>query len=168
MKFIWISGSINSGKSTVATALNKKIKKSVNIECDTLRHFATYENLETIGDYISTDALDLAKKWIERGYLPIITWPVYGEGLNKMISYSKKLSIEPFIINLIPSKETAKHNRGERELTEKEINRIEYLYETENIGNPLMGYSINNTNQTVGETVKEVMNCIGEIAKPYL
>ncbi len=168
MKFIWISGSVNSGKSIVATALNKKIRKSVNIECDALRHFATYENLETIGDYISTDALDLAKKWIERGYLPIITWPVYGEGLNKMISYSKKLSIEPVIINLIPSKETAKHNRGERELTEKEINRIEYLYETEDIGNPLMGYSIDNTNQTVEETMDEVMNYISEIVKSYL
>ena len=168
MKFIWISGSINSGKSTVATALNKKIKKSVNIECDTLRHFATYENLETIGDYISTDALDLAKKWIERGYLPIITWPVYGEGLNKMISYSIELSIEPVIINLIPSKETAKQNRGQRELTEKEFNRIEYMYEVKNIGKPVMGLSIDNTTQTVDETVKEVMNYIEGIAKPYL
>lgn len=168
MKFIWISGSINSGKSTVATALNKKIKKSVNIECDTLRHFATYENLDNVIDFILEDSIDLAKKWIERGYLPIITWPVYGEGLNKMISYSKKLSIEPVIINLIPSKETAKHNRGERELTEKEINRIEYLYETENIGNPLMGYSIDNTNQTVEETMDEVMNYISEIVKSYL
>ncbi len=168
MKFIWISGSINSGKSTVATALNKKIKKSVNIECDTLRHFATYENLDNVIDFILEDSIDLAKKWIERGYLPIITWPVYGEGLNKMISYSKKLSIEPVIINLIPSKVTAKHNRGERELTEKEINRIEYLYETENIGNPLMGYSIDNTNQTVEETMDEVMNYISEIVKSYL
>lgn len=168
MKFIWISGSVNSGKSTVAAVLNEQIKKSVNIECDALRHFATHENLDNVIDFILEDSIDLAKKWSERGYLPIITWPVYGEGLNKMISYSKKLSIEPVIINLIPSKETAKHNRGERELTEKEINRIEYLYETENIGNPLMGYSIENTNQSVDETVKEVMNYIEGIAKPYL
>ncbi|MBS1492890.1 MAG: hypothetical protein JST55_05255 [Bacteroidetes bacterium] len=168
MKFIWISGSINSGKSTIAAELNKRIRKSVNIECDSLRHFATHENLETIGDYISTDALDLAKKWIERGYLPIVTWPMYGEGLKKLISYSKELGIEPVIINLIPSKETAKQNRGERELTEKEFNRIEYMYEVENIGNPELGFSIDNSNQTVDETVKEVMAHISEISKSYL
>ena len=168
MKFIWISGSINSGKSTVATALNKKIKKSVNIECDTLRHFATYENLDNVIDFILEDSIDLAKKWSERGYLPIITWPIYGTGLDKLISYSKELGIEPVIINLTPEKEIAKQNRGLRELTEKEFNRIEYMYETENIGNPLMGYSIDNTNQTVEETMDEVMNYISEIVKSYL
>lgn len=168
MKFIWISGSINSGKSTVAAALNKQIKKSVNIECDDLRHFATHEKLANLIDFILEDSLDLAKKWSKRGYLPIITWPIYGDGLKKIINYSKELSIEPVIINLIPSKETAKHNRGERELTEKELNRIEYMYETENIGKPMRGFSTDNTNQTVGETVKEVMNYIDRIAKPYL
>jgi uridine kinase len=167
MKFIWISGSINSGKSTLAAALNKRIKKSVNIECDDLRHFATHEKLEVIGDYISTDALDLAKKWIARGYLPIITWPMWRDGLNKLFDYSKKLGIEPVLINLTPDKETAKQNRGGRELTEREFNRIEYMYEIENIKNPATGHSIDNTNQTIDETVNEAMKIIEEIAKPY-
>lgn len=167
-KFIWISGSINSGKSTVAAALHKQIKKSVKIECDDLRHFAHYEKLVDIGDYILTDALDLAKKWSERGFLPFITWPIYGEGLEKMLLYSAKLETEPLLINLIPAKEIAKQNRGSRELTEKEFNRIEYMYETDNIRNPEMGFSIDNTNQSIEETVNEAMNIIGEIAKPYL
>ena len=83
MKFIWISGSINSGKSTIAAALNKRIRKSVNIECDELRHFAAHEKLDDSIEYVLADALDLAKKWIERGYLPIISWPVYGDSLQK-------------------------------------------------------------------------------------
>lgn len=168
MKFIWISGSINSGKSTIATALNKQINKSVNIECDALRHFATHEKLDNLIDFILEDSLNLAKKWIERGYLPIITWPIYGKGLKKLISYSKEFGIEPVIINLTPSKDTAKQNRGERELTEKELSRIEYMYEVENLGIPAIGFSIDNTNQTVNETITEVMNYINSFAKPYL
>ncbi len=66
MKFIWISGSINSGKSTLAAILNKRIRKSVNIECDALRHFATHEKLDNLIDFILEDSLNLAKKWIER------------------------------------------------------------------------------------------------------
>ncbi len=101
-------------------------------------------------------------------YLPIITWPVYGKGLKKLISYSKEFGIEPVIINLTPSKDTAKQNRGERELTEKELSRIEYMYEVENLGIPAIGFSIDNTNQTVNETITEVMNYINSFAKPYL
>lgn len=167
-KFIWISGSNNAGKSTLAAALNKRIKMSVNIECDALRHFATHETLEKIGDYISTDALDLAKEWIERGYIPIITWPMWRDGLEKLFNYSKELGIEPVLINLTPDKEAVKRNRGERELSESELKRIDYMYETENIKNPKMGFSIDNTNQTVAETVEVIMDYIKEIIKPYL
>ncbi len=167
-KFIWISGSINAGKSTIAANIHKLIRKSVNIECDALRHFAENDKLENIGDYILTDALDLAKKWSDRGYLPIITWPCYGEGLEQMLSYSKELEIVPILINLTPEKETAKQNRGQREVTEKEFNRIEYMYETENIHKPKLGFIINNTNQSVEETVEEVMEIIKEDMKPYL
>lgn len=167
MKFVWISGSINSGKSTIAAALNKRIRKSVNIECHALRHFAYYEKLEDVGEYIAIDALDLAKKWSERGFLPIINSPLYGDCQN-IFEYSSKLGLELFIINLIPEKETAMKNRGERELTEKELKRIEYMYDECCIRNPEFGVSINNTNQSVDETVEEVMKTIEEITKPYL
>jgi thymidylate kinase len=167
MKFIWISGSINSGKSTIAAALNKRINKSVNIEWDALRHFAHNEKLEDIGEYIAIDALDLAKKWSDRGFLPIINSPLYGDCQN-IFEYSNKLGLEPVITNLIPEKEIAMKNRGERELTEKELKRIEYMYDECGIRNPEFGMSIDNTNQSVDETVEEVMKIIEEIVKPYL
>ena len=84
------------------------------------------------------------------------------------MSYSEELALEPVIINLIPDKETAKQNRGQRELTEWEYNRIEYMYETENTGNPAMGNSIDNTNQSIEQTVEEVMKYINDTANPYL
>lgn len=167
-KFIWISGSINAGKSTIAANIHKLIRKSVNIECDALRHFAENDTLENIGEFVLADTLDLAKKWTDREYIPIITWPCYGKGLEQMLSYSEKLGMEPILINLTPEKEIAKQNRGERELTEKEFNRIEYMYEIENIGNPKIGFIINNTTQTVDETVDEVMKIIEKDIKSYL
>ncbi len=167
-KFIWISGSINAGKSTIAANIHKLIKKSVNIECDVLRHFAENDSLRDIGNFVLVDALDLAKKWSERDYLPILTWPLYGQGLEDMLSYSKKLDLEPVLINLTTDKNIAKQNRGERELTEWELNRIEYMYATENIHKPKLGFIIDNSNQSLAQTTAEVMESIKDIVKHYL
>ena len=85
-----------------------------------------------------------------------------------MLSYSEELSLEPILINLIPEKEIAKQNRGQRELTEGEYNRIEYMYETENIRNPVMGFSVDNTHQNINETIEEIFKYIEQTAIAYL
>ncbi len=85
-----------------------------------------------------------------------------------MFSYSEEIGLEVILINLIPEKEIAKQNRGQRELTEWEYRRIEYMYETENIRNPVTGFSIDNTKQSAEETVEEVMIFIKGTAGPYL
>lgn len=166
MRIIWINGSINAGKSTIAAALHCKIKKSVNIELDHMRHFAENDKLESIAEYIIKDALELAKNWSERGYLPILTWPLIGDD-QIMFDYAKEIGLEPVMINLVPEKNSIKRNRGERELTEWEMNRIDYMYEN-NVHKPKFGSLIDNTNQTVEETLKEVMEIISDLAKPYL
>lgn len=167
-KFIWISGSINSGKSTIASALHKKIKKSVNIELDYLLHFAKNDKLEDISHFIIKDALDLAKKWIGRGYLPVLTWPLIGEkDIDTMFGYSKELKLESIVINLIPEKESIKRNRGKRELTMKELNRIDYMYE-QNVHKLPFGFSIDNSKQTIDGTMSEVMSIVNKIVSPYL
>ena len=87
---------------------------------------------------------------------------------GKNVKICSAACIEPILINLTPTKETVKRNRGERELTEKEFNRIEYLYETDDIGNPKIGFIVDNTNQIVKETVEEVMVILEEGIKIYL
>jgi len=166
MKIIWINGSINSGKSTIAAALHSKIKKSVNIELDHLRHFAENDRLESIAEFIIKDALDLAKKWSERGYLPILTWPLIGDD-RIMFAYAEKLELEPAVINLIPEKNSIQRNRGSRELTDREMKRIDYMYE-QDVHKPKFGVSIDNTHQTVEETTDEVMKIISDVTKSYL
>lgn len=166
MKIIWINGSINAGKSTIAAALHSKIRKSVNIELDHLRHFAENDKLESIAEYIIKDALEQAKKWSQRGYLPILTWPLIGDD-GIMFEYAEKIGLEPIVVNLVPQKDSIKRNRGGRELTEWEMNRIDYMYEN-NVHKPKFGTSINNTHQTVDETLAEVMKIISNFVKPYL
>jgi hypothetical protein len=167
-KFLWISGSINSGKSTIAMAAHKRIKKSVNIEIDHLRHFAENNTIDEIMYYVITDSLDLAKKWSERGYFPILSWPLWGEGLELVQNYSSKLGLELILINLTPSKEIALRNRGERDLNEKELKKINHMYDEAKISTPEYGHIIDNSFQLINETTEEVIKIISEDIKIYL
>ena len=47
------------------------------------------------------------------------------------------------------------------------MSRIDYMYEN-NVHKPKFGTSINNTHQTVDETLAEVMKFISNFVKPYL
>ena len=159
-KFIWISGSINSGKSTIAKLLSDKIPNGINIELDLLSHFDNKLSIENKANFIIQDALDLARNWLNRNRLPILNWPIWGEGSEFMIAYAKQLKIEPVIINLIPNIEIVKTNRGERELTEWELNRIDYMHQTGNINNPAYGFCIDNGHLTPDETVEIIIRTL--------
>ena len=137
-KFIWISGSINSGKSTIAKLLSDKIKNGVNIEMDLLSHFNNKLTIEDKANFIIQDGLDLARNWLNRNFLPILNWPLWGEEAEFMLDYAARLELEPVIINLVPGIEILKKNRGERTLTEWELNRIDYMINT-GINEPLFG-----------------------------
>jgi hypothetical protein len=156
-KFIWISGSINSGKSTIARLLCDKIENGINIELDVLSHFDNKLSIDKKANFIIQDGLDLAKNWINRKCMPILNWPLWGDEAAFMLAYSKKLNLEPIIINLIPGIETVKKNRGERALTEWELNRIDYMYNAGNINNPQHGIKIDNSGLTTSETIDKIM-----------
>src|ERR1700744_5831509 len=161
-KFIWISGSINSGKTTVAKLLADEISNGINIELDILCHFDTKLPLEQKLNFIIQDALDLAGNWTARGFLPILNWPLNGEEAEFMLNYAKQSALEPVIINLTPDLETLKKNRGERELTEWELNRIDFLYHTYNINTPKYGISIDNTHLSATETANKILGILKE------
>jgi hypothetical protein len=155
-KFIWISGSINSGKSTIAKLLSDKIKNGVNIEMDLLSHFNNKLTIEDKANFIIQDGLDLARNWLNRNFLPILNWPLWGEEAEFMLDYAARLELEPVIINLVPGIEILKKNRGERTLTEWELNRIDYMINT-GINEPLFGIKIDNGYLTAIETLDRII-----------
>jgi len=158
--FIWISGSINAGKTTVAKILTIKVKKSVNIELDALSSFDNNLAIDQKLNFIIEDALLLAKNWIKRGFIPILNWPVYGNELRYMQVYANDLGLNPILINLTPDKEVVKRNRGMRAVDDWEIERIDYMYEQCYINNPSFGYNIDNSALNPEETAEEIINII--------
>lgn len=154
---IFISGSINSGKTTVANLLKQKIPNIAHIEVDDLRAFIDWMPLkESIPINLDNTAL-LINSFSKRGISSIVTYPL---NRNEFEYFTDKLKSKEtvYFFTLNPDLEKALSNRG-RKLTEWEIKRIKHHYDNR-INNPGFGIVINNTNQTPEETTKEILKYI--------
>lgn len=66
-----------------------------------------------------------------------------------------------YVITLAPRLEIAQSKRGGRELSEWEIQRIKYHYDT-GVATPQFGYTIDNSDLTLEQTVESIQRLISE------
>lgn len=153
MKNIWISGSINSGKSTVAKVLGKELKMAV-IELDTLSTFV--EGFLSFEEYLKLNYeifSEIVESYNKRNISVIVVYPL---GEKKYIEIKDKLN-NFTIFTLDPGLDLALSDRGERKLTDWEKGRIKYHYEN-NVHISSFSIRIDTENKSVGETMNEIIN----------
>ncbi|MFA6185583.1 MAG: hypothetical protein WC720_05590 [Candidatus Shapirobacteria bacterium] len=156
---ILLNGSINSGKSTVARILAKKISNTANIEVDELREFVNFLPLEDSIKLNIENAALLAENFVKKGYNAIITYPLYKADYDYLIEEFESTNQKIFVFTLSPKLEIALTNRGKRKLTNWEIKRIKYHFDT-GIPKPSFGIIIDNSNQKPEETVEKILEII--------
>jgi hypothetical protein len=154
---IFINGSINSGKTTIAKLLQKKIPNTAHIEVDDLRAFIGWMPLEESIRINLDNTVLLIDSFSRLGINSVVTYPLSKEDFEYMKERIKaRDTIYFFTLN--PELRTALSNRG-RKLAEWEKKRIQHHYATK-INSPGFGIEINNTHQTPEETADEVLSYI--------
>jgi hypothetical protein len=152
---IFINGSINSGKTTIAKLLKNKIPKTAHIEVDDLRALIDWIPLEESLPISLQNTAAIINNLTANNINVIVSYPMdkndYGAVFN---SLKGKHDIHFFTLN--PKLEVALSNRGEREMTEWEIERIKYHYKA-GINKPGFGINIDNSTQTPEETVAKII-----------
>lgn len=156
---IFINGSINSGKSTIAKLLAESIGKTANIEVDKIRDFVDWMPLEQSIPLNLKNTVDLIKNFVESGLNVVIPYPLSLKNYEYFVDNLKNIDQKIRVFTLAPKLEKVLLNRGSRELDEWEINRIKHHYET-GIHNPSFGKIIDNSDQTPEETLKIIFNII--------
>lgn len=157
MKNIWISGSINSGKSAVAKVLAKELKMAV-IELDILATFV--EDWMSFDEYLKLNysiVPEIVETYNKKNISVVIVYPI-GEVQYGALKDALK-NITYFTID--PSFEIAVTNRGERSLTDWEKDRIRYHYDN-NIHNPAFATRIDTKDKNVEETKNEILTILAE------
>ena len=153
---IFISGSINSGKTTTSRLLAKKLSwPLINVDdlTDEVDGFDIYKHLDL--------AMNLAIQAINKSAIDneniVANFVIRKEDYERL---KNEIVPHPLVfITLSPGLNVAQSQRGERILTDWEIKRIKSHHD-DGIASPDYGHIIDNSNLTVEETVKKILSII--------
>lgn len=153
---VFISGSINSGKTTTSRALAERIGAAyINVDDlnDTIPNF----NLATDLDKSMDLAIEKINRYAAKGKDVVANYVIRQEDYDRF-AY-EILATPQYVITLAPSIEVAQSQRGERKLSDWEISRIKYHYDT-GVASPSFGHIIDNSNLNLSETVEKILDII--------
>lgn len=157
---IFINGSINAGKSTVAKILGEKLPRTAVLEIDSLREMINWMPIAQAVPLNIDNAIALVKNFVKEDLNVIVPYPLSRKNYDYIINNLRDIGTDIFAFTLSPRLESAMLNRGTRELDDKERERIKYHYEI-GIPSPDFGEIIDNSDQTPEETAKLIMDKIG-------
>ena len=156
---IFINGSINAGKSTVAKLLVKELKNTALLEIDLLREMIDWMPIKDSIPLNLENAVSVIRNFVARNLNVIVPYPLSQKNYDYMVGKLKDLGVDIHVFTLAPKLEKALTNRGARELENSEKDRIKYHYEI-GIHNPSFGEIIDNSEQTPEETAKYILSKI--------
>ena len=156
---IFLNGSINTGKSTVAKLLVKELSNTALLEVDSLREMIEWMPIDQAVPINLENAISIIRNFVTKGLSVVVPYPLSQKNYDYVMSELKDLDTKVYVFTLAPKLEKALLNRGGRELEDNEKERIKYHYEI-GISSPDFGEIIDNSEQTPQETAKVVLSKI--------
>ena len=156
---IFLNGSINAGKSTVAKILAKKLSDVALLEIDALREMIEWMPIDQAVPINLENAISVIKNFSKRNLNVIVPYPLSQKNYDYMTENLKDLETKIYFFTLAPKIETALTNRGTRELDDWERERIQHHYDI-GIASPTFGEIIDNSEQTPEETADYILTKI--------
>lgn len=157
---IFLNGSINSGKSTVAKLLVEKVPNAAIVEIDTLRDMIPWMPIDQAVPVNLENAVAVIRNFTKHDISCIIPYPLSEKNHAYLADALSDLKTPIHYFTLAPSIEVALSNRGERKLDDSERERIKHHY-TIGIHTPSFGTIIDNSGQAPKETAQEILKYLG-------
>lgn len=156
---IFLNGSINAGKSTVAKILAKKLSNTAVVEIDSLREMIEWMPIDEAVPINLENAISVIKNFVKKNLNVIVPYPLSQNNYNYIVNELKHIDTRIYFFTLAPELETILTNRGDRELNDQERERIGHHYNI-GINSPSFGIVIDNTKQKPEETAEEILEKI--------
>ena len=155
LMIIFLNGSTNAGKSTIAHALCQLIPRSRIVEIDTLIAELSHLSPKLRLDNGIENGIRLIEETHRNGLHSIIPFPLSEAHYNYFMARLQTLSQITFF-TLDPSHTLAMSNRGARQLTDKERQRITDFYAL-GLHHPSFGITLNTSRHTVQDTTNLIL-----------
>jgi len=154
---IFINGSINAGKSTVAKILASKIPNTANVEIDSFHEFIHWLEIDKAVPINLENAVLVINNFAKRGYNVVVPYPLSQKNYEFL---KKELTGNALhFFTLSPDIKKAQSDTKDRVLTQWERDRIKHHYDI-GISQPAFGKIIDNTDQKPEETAEEIISLI--------
>ncbi len=154
---IFINGSINAGKTTVAKILATKLSNVALVEIDALRDMISWMPINQAVPINLENAVAVIRNFSKRGLNVIVPYPLSKGNYDYVTNELKSLDAKIYVFTLAPKLEKALTDRGTRKLDDWERERIKYHYDI-GIHNPSFGKMIDNSEQTPEETADQIIS----------
>ena len=154
-----INGSINAGKTTVSQQIVQMLPRTAHVEVDDLSDFVEWMPLlESVPLNLANTAA-ITRNFVAFGLNVVISTPLFQDGYDYLTRELTPLGVPVHCVTLNPGMAAALTNRGTRELTEWELQRIPQLY-AEGVHSPSFGITIDNASQTPEETARQILSSL--------
>ncbi len=161
-RIIFINGSINSGKSTVGKLIADNLPSCAFIEIDRLREMVDWMSIDQAIPLNLENAVALIRNFAKQDLNVVVPYPLSQANYDYLVRNLEDLGVSIEVYTLAPTLEAALTNRGSRELSEQEKERIRYHYKI-GIPNPKFGHIIDNSNLTSVQSTEVIMKMIDEV-----
>jgi hypothetical protein len=159
-KIIFLNGSINSGKSTVANRLKEIVPNLAHVEVDDLHGFISWMPIEQAIHLNWENAALVTRTFIRAGIDVVFSYPLSRRDYEYVLGKFDGVEARFIPITLFAEREAAKTNRGARELTPWERERIDWMHEN-GLALPGIGEVVDTTRQGLETTVDAVIRIAG-------
>jgi hypothetical protein len=164
-KVLFLNGCINSGKTTVARKLKADVNNLAHVEVDDLQRFISWMPIEQSIRLNLDNAAKITETFVGAGIDVVISYPLSKPNYDYLLTKLGSVEAEFIPITLFTSMENAKQNRGDRNLEEWELRRIEWMY-ANGLANPGFGQLIDNSRLSIDATVASIIKIAGLARTP--
>jgi len=158
---IFINGSINSGKTTVAKILAKKISNTANVEIDSLHNFIDWLEIDKAVPINLENGALIINNFVKHGYNVVVPYPLSQKNYEYMNRELSAFADQLYFFTLAPDIKKAQTSNRDRKITPWEHDRIQHHYNI-GIASPSFGKIIDNTSQTPEETADEILSYLSK------
>jgi adenylate kinase family enzyme len=156
---IFISGNINSGKSTVSKLLVSQIPNTAIIEIDSIRQFLPWMNVLDTVPYNIENTVSVIRNFLNHGLNVIVAYPLSQNTYDFFVKELENTDSELLFFTLNPSIEKLIVNRGNRELDDRDLSGIHRLKNTQLFNNEI-SHLVDNSKETPSQTVNYILKMI--------
>lgn len=159
---IFINGSINAGKTTVAKILAKNVPKCARVEIDRLHEFIDWLEIDQAVPINLENAALIISNFVRRGYNVVVPYPLSQKDYEYMTKKLSDFAGQLYFFTLAPKMKKVQADTKVRKISPWEHERIRHHYNS-GITSPTFSKIIDNTHQTPEQTADEILSYLPNI-----